>query len=118
MRDDRERPGDILDAIAAIQRHLPKNQADFDKTETTKSHILLQIQIIGEAASKLSPGLRQVHPEVPWRPVIRMRNIVAHVYFGIDWEQVWEIAKQDVPKLRIQIESILTSLPAPDPPSP
>jgi len=117
MRGDRLRLEDILDAIAVIQRDTPATRQQFDASPPIKSHILLHTQIIGEAASKLSQALRDQNPQVPWKPIVRMRNIVAHVYFGIDWDEVWQVAVRDIAALRPQIEAILVSLP-PDPTGP
>ena len=111
MRSDRLRLEDILDAIAVIQRDIPAARQQFDANPPIKSHILLHTLIIGEAASNVSQALRDQNPQVPWKPIIRMRNIVAHVYFGIDWDEVWQVAVRDVAALRPQIEAILASLP-------
>src|SRR5271154_7332623 len=111
MRSDSLRLRDILDAIAAIQRHVPDSRDDFDRSETIRSHILLHVQIIGEAASKLSEQLRAENPQVPWKSIMRMRNIIAHVYFGIDWSEVWQVAIKDILELKAQIEAILGSHP-------
>ncbi len=110
MRSDSIRLQDILEAIQAIQRHTPANRNEFDSAEPIRSHILLHIQIIGEAASKLSEQLRIDNPQVQWKSIMRMRNIIAHVYFGIDWNEVWQVAVRDVPALKLQIETILASL--------
>jgi uncharacterized protein with HEPN domain len=111
MRSDSLRLRDILDAIAAIQRHVPATRDEFDRSETIRSHILLHVQIIGEAASKLSEQLKDQNPQVPWKSITRMRNIIAHVYFGIDWREVWQVAVKDILELRAQIEAILGSRP-------
>jgi uncharacterized protein with HEPN domain len=111
MRGDRLRLMDILDAIAVIERDTPPTRQQFDASPPIKSHILLHTQIIGEAASMLSQELRDQNPQIPWRPIIRMRNIIAHIYFGIDWNEVWLVAVRDLPNLKPQIEAILASLP-------
>jgi uncharacterized protein with HEPN domain len=111
MRRDRIRLQDILEAIAAIQRHTPANRDGFDSSEPIRSHILLHVQIIGEATSKLSEKLRTDNAQVQWKSIMRMRNIIAHVYFGIDWNEVWQVAVRDVPALKIQIEAIMASMP-------
>jgi uncharacterized protein with HEPN domain len=111
MRSDPLRLQDILDAIAAIQRHTPATREEFNAAEPIRSHILLHVQIIGEAASKLSQQLRDDNPQVPWKSIIRMRNIIAHVYFGIDWNEVWQVAVRDVSPLELQIQAILASQP-------
>lgn len=74
MRGDRLRLQDILDPIAVIQHDTPPSRQQFDTSAPIRSHILLHIQIIGEAASNLSQTLRDQNPQVPWRPIIRMRN--------------------------------------------
>lgn len=84
MRSDRIRLLDVLEAIDVITRDLPKSREEFDASPPMRSHVLLHVQIIGEAASKLSDVLCDQHPQVPWKPIIRMRNIIAHIYFGID----------------------------------
>lgn len=117
MRGDRLRLQDILDAIAIIEQDTPSRRQDFDANRAVQSHILLHAQIIGEAVSRLSQALRDQNPQVPWKPIMRMRNIIAHVYFGIDWDEVWQVATRDVKDLRSQVEAILAGLP-PDPGTP
>jgi uncharacterized protein with HEPN domain len=117
MRTDRLRLQDILDAIAIIEQYTPADRAQFDADFPVRTHILFHVQVIGEAVSRLSQPLRTVNPQVPWRPIARMRNTIAHVYFGIDWNEVWQVARRDVPALKPQIQAILDSLP-PDPQTP
>lgn len=111
MRSDALRLQDILDAIAAIERHTPATREAFNNSEPIRSHILLHVQIIGEAASRLSPQIRIDNSQVPWKSIMAMRNIIAHVYFGIDWNEVWQVAVRDAPVLKLQVEKILASLP-------
>lgn len=112
MRSDRLRLMDILDAIAVIQRDTPSTREQFDAHVPIRSHILLHTLIIGEAASKLSPPLRDQNAQIPSKSIIRMRNVVAHVYFGIDWDQVWDVAARDIAVLKPQIELMIAALPA------
>jgi uncharacterized protein with HEPN domain len=103
MRDDRERLRDIVDAILSIERH-PRDKED---SELIESWVLRHLQIIGEAASKLSTALRTAHLDVPWVEMIAMRNILVHDYFGIDTNEVWAVVEKDLPKLKQKIEAIL-----------
>jgi uncharacterized protein with HEPN domain len=102
---------DMLDAIAVIHRDRPVTREQFDAEAPLRSHILLHALIIGEAASKVSSAVRDQNPQVPWKPIMRMRNVIAHVYFGIDWDQVWEVAVRDVASLKPQIEAVIATLP-------
>jgi uncharacterized protein with HEPN domain len=102
---------DILEACETIRQYTPASKEAFDADPPVRSHILFHIQVIGEAASNLSESLREQHPEVPWKAIVRMRNIIAHVYFGIDWNEVWRVATADIAVLRAQVQAILDALP-------
>lgn len=114
MRTDRLRLQDILDACEIIRQYTPESRAQFDADPPVRSHILFHVQIIGEAVSKLSQSLRDRHPQVPWKPIARMRNLIAHVYFGIDWDEVWQVACHDIPALASQVQAVLDALPPDD----
>jgi uncharacterized protein with HEPN domain len=58
------------------------------------------LQIIGEAAARVSNGLRVKHPEVAWCGMIGMRHVLVHGYFETDKELVWRVVEQDIPTLQ------------------
>ncbi len=57
------------------------------------------LEIIGEAACRVSPAYRAVHPEIPWAQMISLRNRLIHGYDAIDFDILWEIVQQDLPPL-------------------
>jgi uncharacterized protein with HEPN domain len=116
MRSDRLRLLDVLDAIGVIEQYLPRDRAAFDSDPPLQSHIYRHLMIIGEAAWRLSEGLKLQCPQVPWRQIEGMRHIMVHDYFKVNWARVYETARDHVPVLRPQIESMLATLP-PDPSS-
>ena len=65
------------------------------------------LEIIGEAANKISASLRQSHPEVAWRRIIGLRNVLAHDYGEIDLERIWVIIKEDLPALIPQLDALI-----------
>ena len=65
------------------------------------------IQIIGEAASKLTPSFRKTHQDIPWPQIIKMRHVLVHDYFGIDLGEVWAVVERDLPALKKQVSLIL-----------
>jgi uncharacterized protein with HEPN domain len=107
VRDDAGRLRDILNAIDKIRSYVDKGRGEFEQSELVQVWILYQIQVIGEAARGLSPEIRAAQPEVPWLDVIGMRNILVHEYFGIDLQEVWDTAVNDIPPLRARITTIL-----------
>lgn len=112
MRSDRERLLDVVEAIEAIGRHSGGGRAAFAADELVQVWMVHHIQIVGEASAGLSLGLRAAHPEVPWRQIIDMRNLVVHGYASVDPEIVWAVVEHDLPVLEAQVRAILEELPS------
>lgn len=68
------------------------------------------VEIIGEAAGRVSSSYRATHPEVPWPAIIGQRNILAHEYGQIDHELLYKTAAEDIPELIAQLKELLPSL--------
>lgn len=99
---DRQRLEDMLRAIDSILRHRPDSAATFHESELLQSHFKLKLQVVGEAASRLDPGLTDTSSDIPWRKIIGMRNILVHEYEGIDLDIVWGVV-DELPDLRSRI---------------
>ena len=65
------------------------------------------LSVIGEAVKKLSPEFREKHAEVEWKTIAGMRDRLIHEYFGVDYEIVWDVVVNEVPKFKEQIEKLL-----------
>jgi uncharacterized protein with HEPN domain len=101
---------DILWAISALDRHRTADRGVFDADELLKHFVWKQIEIIGEAASKIRLELRDKHPEIAWRQIIGMRNRLVHEYAALDWGMVWLVFSVESVRLRPQIEALLLEL--------
>jgi uncharacterized protein with HEPN domain len=111
VRDDRARLEDILRAISSIERYAGRGgRAAFDRDELIQSWMVYHLTLIGEAAARLSPALRESHPAVPWPGLIGMRNVLVHGYFAVDLAEVWATVERRVPILREQVEAIMLDL--------
>ena len=110
MRSDRERLFDILDAIERIEAQAARGRTTFAGDDLAQNAVIRWVEIIGEAARGLSDELRQAHPEVPWRQMIAMRNVLFHGYFDMDVDLVWSVAQNDLPKLGAQVRAIVGEL--------
>ncbi|MDO9580893.1 MAG: DUF86 domain-containing protein [Bacteroidales bacterium] len=80
---------------------------EFVKDGKTVRAVIRSIEVIGEAASKISIEFRMEHSDVPWQKVIGMRNRLIHVYFDIDYNIIWQTVKENLPPLIEQLQSIL-----------
>ena len=107
MRLDPERLLDILEAIEAIERHQPKDRANFDADELVRVWCLRHIEIIGEAAANISDETRALAPGIPWKQVVGMRNTLVHAYFGVDWNEVWKVVERDLDPLKASVQELL-----------
>jgi uncharacterized protein with HEPN domain len=110
VRADRERLLDIQDALDAIGRHPIASFEEFMADELVRYFAAKHIEMIGEAACKISDELKAKHEEVPWRAVEKTRQVLGHDYFRINWQTVWEILKTRTEPLRFQIATILSEL--------
>ena len=72
--------------------------------------ILRNLEIIGEASKRLPMETRDLAPDIPWRMICGFRDYLAHAYFGLDDDTVWEVVSVEVPGLLLQVEKILDSL--------
>ena len=80
---------------------------EFVQDGKTVRAVIRAIEVIGEAASKISLELRTMHSDVPWQKIIGMRNRLIHVYFDIDYDIIWQTLKENLPSLIEQIRAIL-----------
>jgi uncharacterized protein with HEPN domain len=92
---------DMRDASARIARYVQgKDAAAFLADEQCEDACVRNLEIIGEAASRLPEAFLSAHPEVDWRKIVGLRNRIVHGYFGVDFEIVWRIISVDLPLLR------------------
>ena len=89
-----------------------ENCSAIDKQDLMEDKVLSRaclksLEIIGEASRNISEDLRMAHPEVPWRQMTGLRNKLVHHYFGVDWEIVADVLKNELPGLRQDILRLL-----------
>jgi len=99
---------DIAEAGRAIEEFIAGlDRAAFLEDRKTQSAVLHQILILGEAAKRVTDTYRHDHPDIPWRQMAGMRDVVIHAYDSVDLDEVWNTATGDVPELLAQIRPLL-----------
>lgn len=111
MRSERERVLDILEAIANVNKRLPKDVEEFTGDELIQVWIIHHLWVIGEASSYLTPELRGRHPELPWSDIIGMRHMLIHQYFRRNLRTIWRTAVTDLPLLERIMQGELVQMP-------
>jgi len=109
---DRHSFESIVDSIDRINEYISGfSSADaFNDDYRSFDATMMHFVIIGEMVDKLSKEIKIRHDSVNWIKIKDFRNIVAHDYFGIDAEEIWQIIKNDLPELRINIQRILEEI--------
>ncbi|MBE2268542.1 MAG: DUF86 domain-containing protein [Anaerolinea sp.] len=105
---DEGRLRDMLDAARKTQRFVSgRTPAMLEKDEFFAAALSYVVQIIGEAASKVSVEVQQEFSQIEWRQIIGMRNIIVHDYLNTRFDILWNAATISVPELIAQLEAIL-----------
>ena len=105
--EDRLRLRHMIEAAeSAVQFMAGRSRADLDTDRMLLFAVVRAIEVVGEAASKLSEEFRAAHPSIPWRAIIGMRNRLIHAYFDIDTETVWETTMQELPPILNELREL------------
>jgi len=103
---------DILDAARTITQFISDaNSESYLVDRKLQLAVERLLEIIGEAAGKISRDFKQAHSEIPWREMIGQRNILAHEYGRIEQQRIWSTVTTDIPELIKMIEPLIPPLP-------
>jgi len=107
-KDDTVRMRHMLDAAREASAFIQnKARQDLQHNRMLALSLVRLIEIIGEAASKVSRESQKSHPSIPWASIISMRNRLTHAYFDIDFDRLWDTIKADLPPLIAELEKDL-----------
>ncbi|XZN93991.1 MAG: DUF86 domain-containing protein [Microcoleus sp.] len=86
-----------------------KSRTDLDNNRMLTLSLVKCIEIVGEAASRISTDRQKELPQIPWSQVIGMRNRLIHAYFEVNLDIVWDVITDDLPSLIVELEKIIES---------
>jgi uncharacterized protein with HEPN domain len=97
----------VLDAIGKIESYVKVGHDEFMAASHWQDAVIRQLEIIGEAVKRLSPEVTKRQPNIPWRRIAGMRDVLIHDYMGVDLEAVWQVTQHSLPQLRQAVEELL-----------
>ncbi|MER3456321.1 MAG: DUF86 domain-containing protein [candidate division GAL15 bacterium] len=109
-KDPRVYLAHILECIQKIERFTAGGRERFLADELVQDAVLRNFEVIGEAAKRLDDAYRAAHPEIPWRSLAGLRDVLIHQYEGVDLERVWAIVEGDLPGLKRAVAALLPPL--------
>lgn len=99
---------DIWESTLAIEEYIQNLAEDeFYSNRQVQDAIIRRLEIIGEAVKNVDDDFRNKYPQIPWKKIAGMRDIIAHEYFGVKLERVWDVVRKDLPHIKQQMLLIM-----------
>jgi uncharacterized protein with HEPN domain len=99
---------DMLEASRSVARFVAgQSREQYLTDDLLQAAVERKIEIIGEAARKITDSFQQSHPEVPWSKIMGQRHVLAHDYGRIEHDRIWSVVTEHLPALGAQLESLL-----------
>jgi uncharacterized protein with HEPN domain len=109
-KDPRVYLAHILECLQKIERFTKEGRNRFFQDAMVQDAVLRNFEVIGEAAKRLDDAYRAAHPQLPWRALAGLRDVLIHQYNSVDLERVWAIVEGELPGLREAIAALLPPL--------
>lgn len=110
MKDDRVYLRHILRCIARIEEYTRNGRQEFLSSPMIQDAVIRNLQTLAESSRRLSETSTAMRPDVDWRAIAGLRNVLVHDYLGIDLDQIYRVIEQDLPPYRSACTAILQKL--------
>jgi uncharacterized protein with HEPN domain len=110
MKDDRFYLIRVAEDLERIEKFTAGGKTAFFNSELIQAAVLRHLQTLGESIKRLSLALRIRYPDLAWRGIVSLRNVLVHDYLEVDLDEIWNIIEIDLPVLKNQIHTISQDL--------
>lgn len=100
MKNDEVYLRHILECIESIESYAPNRKSDFFISKLMQDAVIRNLEVIGEATKCISQDFRQKHPQLPWREMAGLRDVLIHNYFGVGNGIVWNVAREGASNIK------------------
>jgi uncharacterized protein with HEPN domain len=107
VKDDRFFLLHIRDAIENIRAYTASGRTAFFADKRTQDAVIRNLEIVGEATKRLSAGATSRRPEIPWKRIAGLRDVLIHNYFGVNLDAVWEVVDARLAELAEAVQALL-----------
>ena len=118
MKDDRLYLHHMLERCRRITRFIGSGRETFMASEELQDAVIRNVEVIGEAAKRVSAEARGHLPSLDWKAICGMRDVLIHDYIGVDLDEVWNVASSRIPELQAVLEQFLAGEGPGSPPVP
>lgn len=106
MKDDAVYLRHIQECVARIEQYTAEGHATFLASTLIQDGVIRNLQTLGQSVLKLSEPFKSSHPEVDWKSIVGLRNVLVHDYLGVSVTRVWEIVERDLPALKAKVLAV------------
>lgn len=96
--------GDIIESIDKIEQYSGHiTEDEFYTNSQVQDAIIRRLEIIGEAVKNVPKNVRDRYPDIPWKNIAGLRDVLTHAYFGVNVKRTWKVVVEDIPDLKDKI---------------
>lgn len=106
MKSDRVYVEHILECIQNIEEFTSEGREAFMNSKLIQAGVIRNLEVVGEATKRVSIDLRNSHPEIPWKKMSGLRDVLIHDYMGVDIDLIWNVVIKELPTLKQQLQAI------------
>ncbi|MEM1557478.1 MAG: DUF86 domain-containing protein [Thermoproteota archaeon] len=101
----------VLESINAIEKYIEGlSKEEFLASMEKQDAVIRRLEVIGEAVKHIPNEIREKYPDIPWKRIAGMRDVLIHEYFGVDLELTWKVAKDEITDLKKKILKVKEDL--------